>query len=619
MISHLKNTLFIFLLSLFSFHVSAQKEQLSSDETAQPFFKNGEAQIVEGFSKAKDWIRHDLWVETEFDSDADGKLDRMHVSVTRPAQTENGDLKLPVIYNTSPYFCGVAEDVDGLFWQVNHELGEIGPERVHPEVKARINRPVISNAHVAKWVPRGFIVVHSASPGTGLSEGAPTVGGENESLAPKAVIEWLAGKDNGYASLTSQEKVQAFWSTGKVGMIGTSYNGTLALAAACTGVDGLEAIIPVAPNTSPYHYYRSHGLVRSPGGYLGEDIDVLYDFIHSGDPAKRATNNKRVREGILRAGMDRESGDFNDFWESRDLLLQMDNMKAALLMSHGFNDWNVMPEHSYRIYQKAKEMGLPAMFYAHQFGHGGEPPMQLCNRWFTRYLFGIENGVEEEPRAWIVRESDSPQEPTAYADYPNPQAKDVVLKMSQEEEQNGNLGLNGAKGKMTWTDDFNITLQELAENTSSRNRLIFRTFTLQEDLHISGLIEVDLRIAILNKTAANLSVALVSLPWQNEEDLPITANIISRGWADPQNYRSISQTSELIEGEFHNLHFYLNPDDQIIPKGQQLALVVFSSDQEFTLHPKPGTELSLDLEQSQISIPIVGGEEQFLKSVPSDE
>ncbi len=47
-------------------------------------------------------------------------------------------------------------------------------------------------------------------------------------------------------------------------MTGTSYNGTIPLAAATTGVKGLEAIIPIAPNTSYYHYYRSNGLVRSP-------------------------------------------------------------------------------------------------------------------------------------------------------------------------------------------------------------------------------------------------------------------------------------------------------------------------------------------------------------------
>ena len=55
--------------------------------------------------------------------------------------------------------------------------------------------------------------------------------------------------------------------------------------------------------------------------------------------------------------MDRIKGDYNEFWESRDYLNQMKPMKAALLMAHGFNDWNVMPEHSYRIYKKAMEMG----------------------------------------------------------------------------------------------------------------------------------------------------------------------------------------------------------------------------------------------------------------------
>ena len=93
------------------------------------------------------------------------------------------------------------------------------------------------------------------------------------------------------------EEVAAEWSTGNVGMHGTSYNGTLPLAAATTGVDGLKAIIPVAPNTSYWHYYRSYGLVRHPGGYLGEDIDVLYDFIHSQKTDRRDYCNDTVRDG----------------------------------------------------------------------------------------------------------------------------------------------------------------------------------------------------------------------------------------------------------------------------------------------------------------------------------
>ena len=117
---------------------------------------------------------------------------------------------------------------------------------------------------------------------------------------------------------------------------------------------GLEAIIPVAPNTSYYHYYRTNGLVRHPGGWLGEDIDFLYDFINSGDTARRDHCNQVYRDGVFAANRHRDTGDYNDFWASRDLLPRVGNVKAAVLMAHAFNDWNVVPEHSVRIYQALK-------------------------------------------------------------------------------------------------------------------------------------------------------------------------------------------------------------------------------------------------------------------------
>ena len=81
----------------------------------------------------------------------------------------------------------------------------------------------------------------------------------------KFVVDWLNGRAKGFTTPTGNEEVRATsWSTGKVGMIGTSYEGTLPLAAATTGVKGLEVVVPVSPNTSYYHYYRSNGLVRSP-------------------------------------------------------------------------------------------------------------------------------------------------------------------------------------------------------------------------------------------------------------------------------------------------------------------------------------------------------------------
>ncbi|MBD3891247.1 Xaa-Pro dipeptidyl-peptidase [Olleya marilimosa] len=579
----------------------------AQDKTV-PVFENGEAQIVEGFSNYKDYIRHDLWVQTTFNTDGDDTLDRVHVSVTRPKQTDTEGLKLPVIYVTSPYFAGVAPDVPGIMWNVEHELGELPTqERAHPEVKRLGERPIISNSHISKWVPRGYIVVHSSSPGTGLSQGSPTVGGPNEALAPKAVIDWLNGRVKGYTTPDGDEEVKAFWSTGKVGMTGTSYNGTLPLAAATTGVEGLEAIIPIAPNTSSYHYYRSNGLVRHPGGYLGEDIDVLYDFIHSGDESKRPYNNKTVRDTEMANGMDRKTGDLNDFWNDRDYLNQMDGMKAALLMSHGFNDWNVMPEHSNRIYQKAKAMGLPTQIYYHQNGHGGPPPMTMMNRWFTRYLHGVENGVENDKQAWIVRENDKRDQPTAYDAYPNPEAKDVTLYLNKGGNQMGMLTTKASKRQKTETlvDDFTISGKDHAQASKSTHRLLYATPTLKQDLHLSGESTISISLSS-SKPAANLSVWLVSLPYTDDAKV-LTDNIITRGWADPQNYKSLTESEPLKPGKFYDLSFKLQPDDQIIKAGQQIGLIIFSSDKDFTIHPKPGTELTVDLDKTTVTLPVVGG------------
>jgi X-Pro dipeptidyl-peptidase len=595
--------------------------QAEDTEPTLPVIKDGEAQIVAGFKDPESWIRHDLWVETEFDSDGDGKPDRVHVGVTRPRQTDTEGLKVPVIYVSSPYFAGTANPVHEYMWDVRHELGTTPPEREKaPRIERKGERPTISKSHVKDWVPRGFAVVHSSSPGTGLSEGCPTVGGDNESLAPKAVIDWLNSRAPGYTTPDGDEGVLAEWSTGKVGMTGTSYNGTIPLAAATTGVEGLEVIIPIAPNTSYYHYYRSNGLIRSPGGYLGEDIDVLYDFIHSGNPDRRDWCDCNVRDKEMADGFDRVTGDYNEFWAGRDYLNDLGPLQAATLLAHGLNDWNVVPEHSVRIYEALKAKGVPAQIYLHQGGHGGGPPMKMMNRWFTRYLYGDENGVENDPRAWIVREGDERGKPTAYEDYPNPDASPVTLHLVAGSPERGQLRVSPPprQGTETLVDNFSFSGSALAMAEWTEHRLMYVTPKLTEAVHLSGTPRITIRLSS-SKPAANLSIWLVSLPWNERRNAKITDNIITRGWADPQNHRSLTESEPLVPGKFYELAFDLQPDDQMIPAGQQIGLMIFSSDRQFTLWPKPGTELTIDLDATAITLPVVGGVEAFTKAVAERE
>jgi X-Pro dipeptidyl-peptidase len=440
------------------------------------------------------------------------------------------------------------------------------------------------------------------------------VGGPNESLAPKAVVDWLNGRAVAYTGPVGGEPVEAYWSTGSVGMTGTSYNGTLPIAAATTGVEGLDAIIPVAPNTSYYHYYRSNGLVRSPGGWPGEDIDVLYDFINSGEPERRGYCAATVRDGEMAAGQDRVSGDYNDFWAGRDYLNEVDGIRAATLMAHAFNDWNVMPEHSYRIYSALKERGVPVQTYYHQGGHGGPPPMELMNRWFTRWLYDVENGVEDDPRAWIVREGADRGEPTPYPDYPNPEAVGVALYPRGGGSGVGLLTTERGpdQGTERLTDDVVLGGPDLAMAPSSEQRLLYATPTLTSAVHLSGVARVTIRVAS-NRPAANLSVWLVALPWT--QGAQITDNVITRGWADPQNHASITDGEPLVPGEFYDVTFDLQPDDQVIPAGQRIGLMIFSSDRDFTLWPEPGTELTIDLDGTVLELPVVGGARALARPV----
>lgn len=616
-----------------------------------PVFVNGMAQVVPAFQDTTKWIRQDLWVETDFDSDRDGHKDRVHVDVTRPGQTEGGGLKVSILYGSSPYFAGTSRDDSN--WDVKQELNDQPPvRRAMAAPTHQPNRHRISTALINEWVPRGFAVVHSEAPGTGLSQGCATVGDYPERAPMKFVVDWLNGRAKGFTTPTGSEQVSATgWSTGKVGMIGTSYEGTLPLAAATTGVKGLEVVVPVSPNTSYYLYYRSNGLVRSPGGYLGEDVDVLYDFVASGDPTVRAKCDVIWKNGIMAGpkGQDRATGDFNDFWAKRDLLPYVKNIKAAVLLAHGLNDYNVTPEHSVRIYDELKRLGRPVSLYLHQNGHGGNPPADMLNRWFSHYLYSVDNGVEKDQPVWIVQDASAqaPQAmttaaptasgsapggpprrmvtpPTPFASFPVPGTENVV--MHPMSGGNGLASLSIAatsNGTDKLTDDVGMSGSALASAAQSSNRLLYATPVFTDTVHVSGKARVKLRVAS-NVPAANLSVWLVMLPYDSARaGSQSHVGSVTHGWADIQNasslkkggnYSSKKAGKKLQPGKFYDLTFDLEPDDEFIPAGKQLGVMIMSSDREFTLWPKPGAELTVDLAKSSFTIPIVGGANALLKA-----
>lgn len=125
------------------------------------------------------------------------------------------------------------------------------------------------------------------------------------------------------------------------------------------------------------------------------------------------------------------------------------------------------------------------------------------NRWFTRYLYG----VEKDPKAWVVRESDPIGRPTPYPDCPNPAAKLVALFPTKGGRKQGGLALAArtGEGRETLVDDVALSGAKLAAEKDSTHRLLYASPALKEPVHLSGTGKITLKVAA-NCPVTNLSV-----------------------------------------------------------------------------------------------------------------
>ena len=643
-----------------------------------PTFAYGQAQSVFSADPAT-WVRGEAWVQTPDDSDHDGRPDRVHVDITRPAETANPacHYKAPVIFEDSPYYAGIGPEP---FWPVDYELGNPPPPRPPvPPWTPRVTSPIISQIYESTWLPRGFAVVHAESPGTGESTGCPTSGGPNETNGGKAVVDWLNGRVPAFTSPASDDRVSADWTTGNVGMMGTSYNGTLPEAVATTGVDGLKAIVPISAISDWYDYYRANGMVRAPFTFQGEDLDILADVVYS--RADQAICRPVIDD--LARQQDRTTGDFSAFWNDRNYMKDVRNVHAAVLAAHGNNDFNVMTKNMAQFYEAIKKLGVPHMLYFHQGGHGGAPPDVFINLWFTRYLFGVHNGVERLPRAWIVREpnacpvrqttaagdqsntttltvADSGRltlgltpsipvtaadgtvrtvtrnivgivdsthvilsapvatgagervadgatiallcatrlNPVPYAEWPVPGTEPVSLQFTAGAPGIGGLTSGpGSAVTETLTDDATVTAATSVGAPTSGVRLLYQTSLLSRDTHISGTPWLTLRMAF-GKPLANLTGVLLDYPPTGP------ATILTRGWLGPTNRVAPAVTTPITPGQFYALRFDMQPKDSVVVAGHRIGVMIISSDQEATIRPAPGTQLTMDLRHSSVMLPL---------------
>ncbi|AGZ44613.1 Xaa-Pro dipeptidyl-peptidase [Actinoplanes friuliensis] len=563
---------------------------------APPFVRGGETVPVYDYADA---IRESVWVQTPTDADEDGVPDRVAVDLVRP-RTAPG-VKVPVIMDASPYYACCGRGNEGELKEYD-ENGVISKE------------PLFYDNY---FVPRGYAFAGVDLSGTNRSTGCEDVGGPAEVAGAKAAIDWLNGRAPGFTADGTPVSARA-WSTGKVGMIGKSWDGSIANGVAATGVRGLETTVPIAAISSWYDYMRYNGSLRS-SGYPGYLQGVVSD---------RIAECAAVTASLANDSAD-ETGDYNAFWRARDYRPSAGQVHASVFVVHGVNDLNVTTPQFAEWWQDLAAHHVPRKIWLHKTGH--VDPFDLrraewvdtLHQWFDFWLQGLPNGVMRAPRATVET---APGTFTSARDWPLPGTRPVSARLGSS--------------VVSYTDE---SLSEDAAvaspSTEVPGRIALLYGPLTSPLRLSGTPSVRLRVQV-DRPTTQLTARLVdygtatrvdygrgegvrtlatescwgaSTPADDacyldvaERTATADHEVLTRGWLDAAHHRSLRFTTPLQPGRWYTVTVPISASDTTVAAGHTLGLVLTQSDPEFTEAANTGATVKVDLATSRLTLPISG-------------
>ena len=537
-------------------------------EKKSPLFLNGRAQPIfpytTGEKEDQDYkyedsqiVRFPVYVETDYDTDADGKPDLVKAIVQLPKAVAQGDFKAATILEARPYVAGTLDEnyvtLESLGLPTD---GSYDMKKLHSQPAKR--QPVSSEttveaakkAKASDWyyyspyeyiydyedlnwydyfLVRGYAFISSAGLGTKGSEGFNTTGSDLEINAFKNIIEWVNGKRKAYTDKTSNVEIKADWATGNVAMTGLSWAGTTTFGVAATGVEGLKTIVPAAGIASWYDYFNSQGTQFGNAPYSDLSWLSLYVSTRMLDQDDWAGIWQNYSNYINQLNKDQYAHDrnYSDVWKERDYTLHPENLKTSALIVHGLNDDNVKTKHFELMYDALKKAGQDVKLYLHQGDHvypaamsrgygitaNGQDFYDLLNTWLTHYLYGVDNHVESLP-AVLAQNNYDPSKWTSYDNW----------KSSQR------LFLNASSKRLeeTISSDYAAAGVEIANRNetvskaSSKANLTFVS-DVTEDTTIKGHIPVHFKAALSKGQGKNFQINALLVDVA-DEDFDVVGN-----------------------------------------------------------------------------------------------
>src|SRR4051794_9146093 len=338
--------------------------------------RHGVSQPVYSYKNA---VRESVWVQAP-DLDGDGKGDLITADIVRPSELDH-KTRVPVVMDASPYYlcCG---------------RGNESETKSYDSKGQPLKMPLFYDNY---FEPRGYAMVEVDMAGTARSTGCADEGARSDIDSVKAVIDWLNGRAK--AEDINGKPVTADWANGDVGMIGKSYDGTLANGVAATGVKGLKTIVPISAISSWYDYDRSQG------------IPFSYNYPSGLSELVEQNRTRQVNCSAINSRMDQEDADetgkYTKFWSQRDYREDpppsASKVTASVFVLHGLQDTNVKTVNFGRWYDLMKKNDIVTKLWLSRLGHVDPFDYRRAKwvhtlpRWFDNQLMGIKNGILDQP------------------------------------------------------------------------------------------------------------------------------------------------------------------------------------------------------------------------------
>jgi X-Pro dipeptidyl-peptidase len=529
--------------------------------------KNGATQPVFSLAAA---IQETVYITAPMDSNGDGGNDRIAARLIRPEGTATG-LQVASVIHASPYF-GVSS------------------------LASQRSDLIVPAPHFNTWfddyfVPRGYAVVEVEMQGTAESEGCATTGGPEDTISAKAAVDWLNGRAT--ATYADGTPAVATWSTGSTGMIGVSYAGTLPIAVAETGVEGLETIVPIASISSWYDYARAQGIAY--GGFGSRYPQSLAQYVsHSTALSQCASRHQQLGDQA-----DDATADFNAFWQARDYRDQAS--QASVFMVHGQQDRNTKTTNFGRYWDTLATNGVPRKLWLHDGGHSDPFGSDLVGRdtvgrWMDYWLYDINNGIMSEPQATIKRPDGTT---STYATWPGGTETSLYFGGPATGAAGTLLTSPASGGTQSFTDDRGQLEYPMttAPDTAKPGRLVYLAPVLTAPKRLSGTGRVQVTF-----TSTTSSTPLTAMVVHYTDGVP--TRVVTRGALDTKNRTSLTTPSPLVPGTQYTATITLEPKDYIFPTGSRIGVVLVANHNEYLTTDLAAGAVTVSLAPSRAVLPL---------------